>query len=164
MATQTMQPSHTSGQKLCTVEVIATQDSTAPHGVRFEIESDHKGGKDLLVFDKTHDGMKKHDSYRVEFDLDDKTTFKLQFAPSLADAIWVSPGSQQAPPCPTQKCDNGEFTPVDVSKKKLTVVNLDSSVEKMAFTLRFLKEGDDPSNPANYIPFDPITDNRDGGI
>ena len=134
-----------------------------PDQVRFSLDSKLKGPNGALVFNKTNDGMKKVDYYLVEFDLVDKSSLDLSFAPNPMVAFWVNWNSQS---CPNGACYSHEIYAVGVDEqhgKKLLVRNEDNSIVDFAFSLGFLKGGFDPSDPNGYIRYDPIGTNQDGG-
>jgi hypothetical protein len=170
MATQTLRQTNTINPKKCKVTVTAYLDPSAPpsaKNVQFRMDSDLKTGSRKLEFDKTKDKMKKDEDYEVQFSLNDTTGLKLTFAPSLDDALWVSAGDPvNDPPCPTSQCKNDQFraTGLSTDKMTLTVLNRDDNVEKIAFTMRFLPDKADPKDPKAYVEYDPISDNKDGGI
>ncbi len=149
------------------VEVKAkpAKDGDPPEKLQFSLESDLKKDRttDELVFDKSKNNMKKADHYLIEFDLDDKSGLSLRFAPNPMEAFWVKMDSTE---CPKAASYSNEVYAVGIDKsgEKLTVRNEDSRCAMFAYALRFLKKGADPNDPANYIPFDPIGDNRNGGV
>jgi hypothetical protein len=128
--------------------------------------------KASLVFNKTGQTvggqpMKKKDYFLIEFTLKDETTAgNLQVPPNPIEAFWVCTPRQQNPPiCPqTASYDTDIFAVcVDPDKDTLTVRNEDDVVEDFMFTLRFLPAGADPKVPANYVAYDPIGQNQNGG-
>jgi hypothetical protein len=152
--------------KQCKVRVTATSDPQEPQGVKFDFTSAKKNSRGRLEFDKKVDNMPKADFYQVEFDLDDQTGMDLRFPSNAKDAMWTSDGSQNGvPSCPESAHHNDEFRATGVlgNGKKLTVRNEDSKVENIAFTLRFLPDGKYASDPKNYIHYDPVVENRNGG-
>lgn len=157
----------TRSAKICKVDVIADPDSAGPDGVRFSIESNLKQPNGELRFDKTADKIKKVDYYQVEFELKDRTQLDLRFPDNPADAIWAGPGTSLGhPECPTEPCYNDEFcgTDVDASGKRLVVRNEDLRIERLAFTLRFLKGTCQLGEQPSYLAFDPIITNTNGGL
>jgi hypothetical protein len=147
--------------KEVTVDVIARRDNAAPLGVSFELESDLSSGKNRLQFDKKKDKLKKTDSYRVEFRLKDPDNIGLEFADPIEAAMWVSEGVKDSdPPCPIAASHNSAFSAVERKSNKLVVHNPDTTEENLAFTLRFVTTGPNP----RQIPFDPIIENKNGGI
>lgn len=162
------QPSlHSGTAKVCKVDIIAEPGPGAPDGVCFSIASALKQQNGELLFDKKADKLKTADHYQVEFELKDRTQFKLSFPDDPAAAIWVSAGRQDcAPECPTEQCRNEEVYGVEVcdSGKKLAVRNNNSKKEWVAFTLRFIKGSGPTDESPSYLLFDPIIQNKNGGI
>jgi hypothetical protein len=145
--------------KAVTVDVIARRDAAL--GVSFELKSDLSSGKNRLKFDKKKDNLRKTDCYQVEFRLKDPDRIGLKFADPMEAAMWVSEGAKDSdPPCPTAPMHNSAFTAVERKNNKLVVHNQDDIEENLAFTLRFLTTG---SNPTEIL-FDPIIENKNGGI
>lgn len=147
------------------VKVLAEKNSKGE--VEFQMDSDLKGSDADVVFDKTKDKMPKRDFYLVEFDLDDDTGLDLEFAPDPRNALWVAVGTEtEAPPCPENPSHSDEFYAVGIgqSGKRLTVRNDNETKAKFSFSLNFLKGGADPEDPNSYVRYDPIGDNRDGGV
>lgn len=169
MATQTAPTARSTVTKKYKVTITAyfdPGDPPTPGNVKFDMNSDLKTGWRKLEFDKTKDKMKKDESYELAFTLVDNTGLGLTFAPALQDALWASAGDAKGdPPCPTSACSNPQFsaTARSTDGKTLTVINLDDNVENIAFTLRFLPAGANPSSPNSYVEYDPISSNKDGG-
>lgn len=121
-----------------------------------------------LRFHKDHHGMKKHDYHLVEFVLDDHTGDDLRFPNSPHHAMWVSkvedPGH---PTCPNKDSESNYevLEPICVCDggQRLIVRNDNPRVEQWAFTLNFVKRGQDDADADHYVSWDPITDNRNGG-
>lgn len=154
----------TGGPKLASVDVIATKDLAKPSGVSFDLASNWKIAKDRLQFDKKKDKVKKGDPYHVEFNLQDPDHIGLRFLAPKEEAMWVSQGlKDRDPPCPDVACHNNHFEATAVSDYKLVVNNPDDDIERIAFTLRFRKPGENPGDPDVIVPYDPITDNQNGG-
>ncbi len=125
-----------------------------------------------LVFNKNNhviggQPMKKADHFLVEFTLDDQTTAgNLQVPPHPQDAAWVCTPRQQNPPvCPTAASYDDEIfvSCVDPQDGTITLRNPDMTNENFCFTLRFLPKGADPKVQANYLNYDPIGQNQNGG-
>jgi hypothetical protein len=148
------------------VTVTVFKDLSKPDKVRFEMKSHWKIGKDRLGFDKTKDKLKKNAIYQVNFELDDPDDTGLVFAPDKDDAMWVSQGLKGSDPtCPNNACHNKTaFEAISVTDYLLSANNPNDTIERIAFTLRFLKPGADPKNPNSYVPYDPIIENQDGGV
>jgi hypothetical protein len=168
MGDSTRRPEQTMAHgRNCKVRVTANSDPREPQGVKFDFTSDKKNSRGRLEFDKKVDSMPKADFYEVEFDLDDQSGLKLRFPSDVKEAMWTSDGSQGGvPSCPESAHHNNEFraTGVNGNGSKLTVRNDDSRVENIAFTLRFLPDGKDSSDPRNFIHYDPVVENRNGGL
>ena len=151
-------------------KVIKLDFIAKPNGA-YEIK-ENGSPKEKLIFNKNDDDingkkMKKEDYYLIEFTLVDQSGLSLSFAPGLKEVLWVrfGPESVPPPPCPTEACYSDEFYAVSVDQngKKLTVHNEDSQKAEFSFTLRFLPEGADPTDPSNYVDYDPVGSNQIGG-
>jgi hypothetical protein len=115
------------------------------------------------AFDKTADQMLPSDYHEVVFTLKNGPGLKdLRFAPNIDDVMWVVKGTAtEEPPCPkTRVPKHPDFYAVDpIEPLQLTAHNLNPVRAFYAFTLNFERTGH-----ADLIPFDPIGDNRDGGL
>jgi hypothetical protein len=107
--------------------------------------------------------MSRDDHHYVEFTLEDRTSKKLRFPVNPKHAMWVING--QNCPTATDTCVYDTVEPLAVfDGDTLLAVNLNRVKGKqLGFALNFVKDGDDDTDPANYIPWDPIINNRDGG-
>ena len=147
------------------VNIIAHLDTTAEDGIRWEMQSKFKKDKQL-VFNNERIG----DEFLITFDLDDKTGLNLVCPDNLDDAMWVSAGVEKGDPqCPKlTACHNEVFQAVGVSPNgnptKLTVRNKNNKVENIAFSLRYLPKNKDQNDPGNFVIFDPISQNKNGGV
>lgn len=146
------------------VNITAHLDSTAEGGIRWEMQSKFKHQKDLVFHND-----KIGDEFLITFDLDDKTGLRLVFPDCLDDAIWVSAGVEKGiPECPKlTACYNEVFKAVGISPQgsptKLTVRNKNDKIENIAFSLRFVPRNKDQNDPQNFVIFDPISQNKNGG-
>lgn len=115
-----------------------------------------------LVFDKTHDRidgkkMKKDQSYKIEFTLDENGPYK--FVDDEDDVMWVAKGDEKAPPaCPTSSCGDPEFEVLSVSDYELKIRNKDSDKCMFKFVINMVDAN------GNTVRYDPIYDNRNGGL
>ena len=154
--------------KMHQVSVIATHDDDG--GTRFtagsELWDDPNGALD---FHKDHHGMRKQDYHLVEFVVDDRTDGGLRFPHSPHDAMWVSKVEDpNHPPCPDKNTDSNYevLEPICVCDdgQRLIVRNDNPRREQWAFTLNFVKRGEDDSDADKYVSWDPITNNQNGGV
>lgn len=149
------------------VSVVAARDADGQ--VQFTPDGEvwnHSGG--VFRFHKDHHGMKKHDYHLVEFMLTDETGDGLRFPHSPHDAMWVAAVDDPANPvCPDQntQSDYEVLEPICVCDEgqRLIVRNHNPREEQWAFTLNFVKAGANDSDASQYVSWDPITDNRNGG-
>jgi hypothetical protein len=152
--------------KLHEIPITATKDGA---GTRFAAGSDlWDDPNGALRFHKDHHGMKKHDYHLVEFVLQDQTGEGLRFPSVPHHAMWVSkaePG--QATPCPDKDTQSNYqvIEPMSVSDdgRRLIVRNDNPQHEQWAFTMNFVKSGEDPADAIKYVSWDPIIDNHNGG-
>lgn len=120
--------------------------------------------KDLLIFDKNADQMRKVDHYRIRFEIDDFSNSRLRFVPNKDDAMWAQKGAGNSS-CPTTACHMPGVFWVDDNPhpggKWIDVINMDMQKEEFWFTLNLV----DKSNPTstNYVPVDPGGGNENGG-
>lgn len=119
--------------------------------------------KDLLIFDKNQDKMRKVDHYRIKFEIEDFSNSPLQFTTNEANAMWAQKGSSHGS-CPTSPCNMpGIFWTdhIHPNGKYIEVINMDMTKEEFWFTLNLVEK----SNPSstNYVPVDPGGGNQNGG-
>lgn len=129
---------------------------------------DGKGATNELTFDKTKDGMKRTEDYRIKFKLKNEGGADLRFSKDVKKALWAKPVGNKSDPCPDSDCYmNGIFfiDPKDTIKDhELTVINTDPAVQLFKFAFNFLPPGkSDPLPDDEYEYYDPIGDNLDGG-
>jgi hypothetical protein len=129
--------------------------------------------KSLLVFNKDKEKingqpMKKKDYFLIEFTLDDQTTDgNLQVPANPMEAFWVCTPRQADPPsCPECASYDGEIFAVaaDPDRGVLLIRNEDMTNYQFHFNMRFLPIGADPNVPSNYVAYDPIGQNDNGGV
>lgn len=142
------------------VTIKATRNASGE--IEFEMEYKN-GATDLLVFDKSRDGMKKADGYLINFTLDNGPGVNLAFVSDPDDVMFVRKGSNNhTPKCPRNGAGNGQ-TPFQVvgpvQATSLSVSNPDADVCFYKFALRF----EDRNDGNKIVTFDPIYDNRNGG-
>lgn len=153
--------------KMHPVMIMAKKDASGE--VQFAPEAEVWADDDSkFVFHKDRHGMKKQDYHLVEFVLDDRTGEGLRFPEIPHDAMWVAKVDDPADPvCPTKdtKSDYDVLEPICVCDdgKRLIVRNDNPRHEQWAFTMNFVKAGEDDNDADNYVSWDPITDNRNGG-
>ena len=144
------------------VDVIASLDAAGE--IVWKMQSSHKKDN-KLVFANQYIG----DEYLITFEIDDKTGLDLIYPTNLDDAMWVSAGVQNGDPvCPElTACYNDVFKAVSVAPtgnpKKLTVRNKNNLCENIAFALRYIPKGKNQKDPRNFVIYDPISENKNGG-
>lgn len=122
-----------------------------------------------FVFSKERHGMSKHDYHLLEFKLDDQTGEGLRFPKAPHDAMWVVEGHEEPGQrtCPDMHsvCNYDVMEPISVSphQRRLFVRNDNASQEHWAFTINFVKEGDDGSDKSRFVSWDPGGNNQNGG-
>lgn len=149
------------------VPIVATKDGSGKY--EFQPKSDlWDDGEEELVFHKEHHGMRSHDYHLVEFVLDDRTGDGLKFPPVPHDAMWVAEGDEKAKrQCPDANTQNdySVMEPICVCDhgQRLIVRNDNPRREDWAFTLNFAKRGEDASDRARFVSWDPGGKNMNGG-
>ena len=153
--------------KMHQVSVTATKNGSGE--VKFEPDSkvwNHSDGE--FVFRKDEHGMRKDDYHLLEFVLDDQTGDGLKFPSSPHEAMWVAPVEDRAnPQCPDKdtRSDYEVIEPICVADEgeRLIVRNHNPKQQHWAFTLNFVKRGEDQANADRYVSWDPIINNGNGG-
>jgi hypothetical protein len=148
------------------VTITATKDGGGYH---FQPHSElwNEAGEEF-VFHKDQHGMRKHDYHLIEFVLDDRTGDGLKFPQVPHDAMWVTVGADRASrKCPDMHTvsDYSVMEPICVcdGEGRLIVRNDNPRKEDWSFTLNFVKRGEDESDAARYVSWDPGGANQNGG-
>lgn len=147
------------------VPVTATKDGGE---TRFNAGSDlWDEPSGALHFHKDRHGMSKEDYHLVEFVLDDRTGERLHFPSTPHDAMWVIRAEHGEDTCPDKNSvsDYEVIEPICVCDEgnRLIVRNHNPKVERWAFSLNFVKAGADESDADQYVRWDPIIQNQNGG-
>ena len=120
-----------------------------------------------LRFHKEPHGMRKQDFHLVEFCLDDRSGERLHFPSNPHDAMWVVRADHDSGACPDKSSvsDYEVIEPICVCDdgQRLIVRNHNPREEKWAFSLNFVKAGNDDGDVDRYIRWDPIIQNQNGG-
>ena len=133
---------------------------------RFTANSDiwHEDSQ-ALQFHKDRHGLKKQDYHLVEFVIEDKSGEGLKFPSAPHDAIWVTKIESEAI-CPdhTIASNYDVLEPICVADdgQRLLVRNTNPQREQWAFTLNFVRPGNDETDAAKFASWDPIIDNHNG--
>lgn len=149
------------------VPLVATKDGDGTY--RFRPESElWNAPEEEFVFSKDRHGMKAHDYHLIEFVLDDQSGDGLKFPGVPHDAMWVCEGAKRSSrKCPDMNTDSdfSVMEPICVcdAGKRLLVRNDNPRKEDWAFTLNFVKRGENASDPSRYVNWDPGGANQDGG-
>ena len=142
-------------------------DPTGKEKYLFSMD-DGKGATEELVFNKTTDGMKKTDHYKVKFKLHNKEGAALRFSKDPLKVLWAKPVNSTTDPCPNSDCYMAGIFYVDpndsIQDHKLTVINTDPDVQLFKFALNFLPPGESDPPPSGYVWYDPIGSNQNGGF
>ena len=149
------------------INIIAKLDPAKPDGVDFHMERPNGDKLETVVFDKKDDpGMGKGDEHEVSFTLIQETGMTLEFAHSLTDVLWVEWGTAtKEPPCPEtepENCPDPIFYAERSTPRRMTAVNTNPSQQFFSFTINFTDRT--ATGPKKLIPFDPIGENKNGGI
>lgn len=135
--------------------------------VVFSMNGNGVGGpeNEEIEFDKNKsNGMKKKDRFLVRFNLDDQTGWDLRYVKPKERAMWAKVVSKVDDPCPKQGDKLGQFKAVQRIDDALIVRNNDDDQELIKFALNFIRDDGDDKDPSQYVQYDPIGDNRNGGV
>jgi hypothetical protein len=149
------------------VNILATKGTGGDYHFRPESDLSDEAG-DEFHFHKDRHGMKAHDYHLVEFVLHDQTGDDLKFPPVPHDAMWVAEAGDRANRrCPDANTvsDYSVMEPICVTSdhNRLIVRNDNPREEEWAFTLNFVKRGEDESDRSRYVNWDPVGSNHNGG-
>ena len=148
-------------QKSRNYTIVAT-----PNGEKFGFQILKPDGQPTtsLTFDKGKDRMPSGETYRVTFDLQTSPDPGIRFCEKPADVIWVGPvtAGQSGPTTPSSVPQI--HSPVVYNNNcSLDFTNTDTDVCDYGFSLNFVKTADLQKPAPNYIRFDPIISNKNGG-
>jgi hypothetical protein len=133
------------------------------HQLTLRNENGHViGPTDPIPFNKSNDGMKKVDHYRIRFELQNPNQTNLRFVDKVSDAMWC----HTLAACPNSPCEMpGVFwvDAIDNDRKWVDVINMDLTVQEFRFTLNLVDRNIVNPTQADYVPLDPIGDNQDRG-
>lgn len=138
--------------------------------VEFTMSGNGVGGEQIVFNKNDTPNMKKNDRYDVTFTLIDETDLELRFVQwptnSPEDgAMWVKVVTDPSDPtCPAPNSHLQQFKATDVTDTVLTVKNKDNDIEYLKFALNFVPKNGNDSNPGEYVQYDPIGDNQNGGL
>jgi hypothetical protein len=148
------------------VDIFVEPDANASCGYAFRME---EGGlsTNRLVFDKHHDDMAKDEQHKIHFKLHNTKGAQLCFAKDKDKVLWATevfdPTGDECP-CPGDSFDGLYVDPtVYPQDRVLTVINTNMKKQFFAFALNFVREGEDEGRDTQYVCFDPIGENRNGG-
>ena len=158
-------------RKTCEIEINATPAGNGQFTFAMSGDGVEQNGANgqKLVFDKKKHGMHQRDDHKIVFKLV-KGRNAIRFTRNLANVLWVAKVGNASAPCPDETAHvPGEFFAYKVNddQDELSVINtnMKKGGELLAFRLNFVPKGqDDISAGEQYIPYDPITDNRNGGF
>ena len=127
---------------------------------------DGKGSTNELTFNKTKDNMKRWEDYEISFELNNLDGANLKFSHDINKVLWAEPTEDPNPPCPTSQQMDGIFyvaSPNDIKDLKLRVTNTDPDHQRFVFGFNFLPATENDGPNANYVLYDPIGNNQNGG-
>lgn len=147
------------------VDIYVEPDSNQPSGYCFSMEEGGVG-TGTLAFDKTKDGMKKSEDYKIEFKLHNRKGADLVFSKLADKVMWAMATDGPTGACPPEGSSFPGFY-VDpasfIQDNLLTVINTDLTPQCFSFCLNFVPSGTKENDQTKYICYDPIGDNMDGG-
>lgn len=138
--------------------------------VEFTMSGNGVGGEQIVFNKNDTPNMKKHDRYLVTFTLIDKTNLQLRYVQWPTNkpedgAMWAKVVTDPSDPsCPAPNSHLQQFKATNVTNTVLTVKNKDDDIEYFKFALNFIPKNGDDSKPNEYVQYDPIGDNRNGGL
>jgi hypothetical protein len=128
---------------------------------------DGKGSTNELTFNKTRDRMKTWEDYEIWFELNNQNGADLKFSHDMDKVLWAEPTEDPNPPCPTSQQMDGIFyvaSQNDIKDLKLRVTNTDPDHQRFVFGFNFLPANENDGPGANYVLYDPIGNNQNGGF
>jgi hypothetical protein len=127
------------------------------------------GASEMIEFNKSVDKMKRHESYRVRFSIENFDNCRLRFLPVSSgvdpqdsDLMWA----HRQKSCPEDPCYMNDVIWVERAQHQgrwIEVVNRDKIVEDFWFTLNLCDKSQTSPTKADYIPLDPGGSNQNNG-
>jgi hypothetical protein len=147
------------------VAIMVTAAPDGAGGATFTMSGPDVNG-DQIEFNKDKiNGMKKKEHFLVTFTLLDNSGLNLRFVKPKEDSMWAKiVQGVTGNSCPTQGTTPHQFRATDRTDTTLTVKNKDDDKEYIMFALNFIPQGGNDSDPSQYVQYDPIGDNRNGGL
>lgn len=148
------------------VPLIATENAGTVH-IEPDPKTQHWDQKtNTFTFDKSKfKDMRQNDHHYVEFTVAvDKTATGVRFPRDPKNALWVV--NQERCPGPNDAKQYDIMNPLAViGDGTLLAVNFnEQDGQKFGFTVNFVRKNTaDDTDPKNYIPWDPVGSNKDGG-
>jgi hypothetical protein len=149
------------GVKKRTYEIKMDMSGSKPTPV-LKYDGKVMGPTEKLIFNKSTDGMKKVDHYRIRFEIEDFSNATLRFIPDASNVMWAQNGTS----CPTSPCQlPAVFWLDDMDKdgKWIDIINMDLVKEDFWFTLNFCDKTISNPTQADYVPLDPGGGNQNEG-
>jgi len=148
------------------VDIFVEPDNSQPSGYAFHMEVDGRKTPQL-VFDKDKENMPKAEHFKIEFKLHNTKGAQLCFSKRKDKVLWATevfdPTGDECPP-PGSSFDGLYVDPTAFPDDHLLkVINTDMHKQFFAFALNFVPEGTDEGPDTQYICYDPIGENRNGG-
>lgn len=148
------------------VKLIVRPDPSATCGYSFDMEGKDGSNPDRLRFNKRDMNADITDHHRIIFDLENRDGARLEFSQDLRKVMWVKKVRLPTDPCPDQESHlPGEFfvNPKRLKPKRLVVINMNMKEELLAFAINLVREGEVENDLTNYVLYDPVAENRNGG-
>ena len=112
--------------------------------------------------------MPEKDVHDIRFKLHNKDGADIRFTTNLVHVLWVNKVGNATAPCPDEPSHlPGEFFAFDVNddQDELRVINTNMKPKHfLAFRLNFVPAGELDVPVADYIAYDPIGNNQNGGF
>ena len=153
------------GGKNRDVNIYVEPDTSKPGKYLFSMDEGF-GATEELKFDKSEDGMWKWENYKINFHLNNRKGANLKFSKIKSKVLWAEETSLPDPPCPTSQTLDGIFYVAkdsDMKDDRLTVTNSDRDRLRFAFGFNFLQADEQEGPGTNYVLYDPIGTNQNGG-
>jgi hypothetical protein len=122
-----------------------------------------KGQSGPIEFDKKNDKMKKVDHYRIRFELDKPSKTDLRFIQDMDNVMWVHGDVTKCPDSPCHMPAVIWVDEIDDDGEWIDVINMNLVAQQFRFTLNLADKNISNPTPADYVPLDPIGDNKNRG-
>ncbi len=148
------------------VDVFVKPDSGEDSGYKFWMKENGQDKK-ILEFNKSKSGMKKNEDHKIVFRLRNTEGATLSFSKIRSKVLWAMEIADTNEVCPPE---GSKFPGLYVDPTafpqddELVVINENKDTRFFSFALNFVPSGTVEESNTQYICYDPVGSNQNGGV